>query len=133
MEMCFHGNQLSWGIKHPIISLYSKYHSPGFICLSTMLAPVIPSLDEIYCIIFAHVSTRMQRYKMVVDGRAGAYNLPFHPTPLTRSPNPNTRNIINAQFSFAFDLHLHLRFHPSFFTCFIIDLRLALLISLTSS
>ena len=26
-----------------------KYHSPGFICFSTMLAPVIPSLDEIYC------------------------------------------------------------------------------------
>ena len=38
MEMCFHGNQLSWGIKHP-----------GFICLSSMLAPVIPSLDGIYC------------------------------------------------------------------------------------
>ena len=49
MEMCFHGNQLSWGIKHPFISLYSKYHSPSFICLSTMLAPVISSLDEIYC------------------------------------------------------------------------------------
>ena len=49
MEMCFHGNQLSWGIKHPFISLYSKYHSPGFICLSTMLAPVISSLDGIYC------------------------------------------------------------------------------------
>ena len=50
MEMCFHGNQLSWGIKHPFISLWSKYHSPGFIHLSTMLAPVISSLDEIYCI-----------------------------------------------------------------------------------
>ena len=49
MEMCFHGNQLSWGIKHPFISLCSEYHSPGFICLSTMLAPVISSLDEIYC------------------------------------------------------------------------------------
>ena len=51
MEMCFHGNQLSWGIKHPFISLYSKYHSPGFICFSSMLAPVIPSLDGIYCTI----------------------------------------------------------------------------------
>ena len=51
MEMCFHGNQLSWVIKHPIISLCSKYHSPSFICLSTMLAPVISSLDEIYCTI----------------------------------------------------------------------------------
>ena len=49
MEMCFHGNQLSWGIKHPFISLCSEYHSPYFICLSTMLAPVISSLDEIYC------------------------------------------------------------------------------------
>ena len=48
--MCFHGNQLSWGIKHPLISLWSKYCSPGFICLSTVLAPVISSLDEIYCI-----------------------------------------------------------------------------------
>ena len=44
-----YGWQPSWGIKHPFISLYSKYHSPGFIYLSTMLAPVISSLDEIYC------------------------------------------------------------------------------------
>ena len=49
MEMCFHGNQLSWAIKHPIISLCLKYHSPGFICFPTILAPVISSLDEIYC------------------------------------------------------------------------------------
>ena len=48
--MCFHGNQLSWGIKHPLISLWFKYCSPGFIHLSTVLAPVISSLDEIYCI-----------------------------------------------------------------------------------
>ena len=47
--MCFHGNQLSWAIKHPVISLYLKYHSPGFICFLTTLAPVISSLDEIYC------------------------------------------------------------------------------------
>ena len=47
--MCFHGNQLSWGIKHPIISLYSKYHSLGFIRFPVMLAPVISSLDGIYC------------------------------------------------------------------------------------
>ena len=47
--MCFHGNQLSWGIKHPLISLWSKYRSPAFIRFSTMLAPVISSLDEIYC------------------------------------------------------------------------------------
>ena len=47
--MCFHGNQLSWAIKHPVISLCLKYHSPGFICFPTILAPVISSLDEIYC------------------------------------------------------------------------------------
>ena len=47
--MCFHGNQLSWGINHPLISLWSKYHSFAFIRLCTMLAPVISSLDEIYC------------------------------------------------------------------------------------
>ena len=50
MEMCFHGNQLSWAIKYPVISLYLKYHSPGFIRFPTMLAPVFSSLDEIYCI-----------------------------------------------------------------------------------
>ena len=47
--MFFHGNQPSWAIKHPIISLCFKYHSFGFIFFSTMLAPVISSLDEIYC------------------------------------------------------------------------------------
>ena len=50
--MCFHGNQLSWGIKHLLISLWSKYHFPAFIRLSTMLAPVISSLDEINCTSF---------------------------------------------------------------------------------
>ena len=48
--MCFHGNQISWGINHSFISLYSKYQPPSFICSSIMLAPVISSLDEIYCI-----------------------------------------------------------------------------------
>ena len=51
MEMCFHGNQISWGINHSFISLYSKYQPPGFICSPIMLAPVISSLDEIYCTI----------------------------------------------------------------------------------
>ena len=50
MEMCFHGNRVSWGINHSFISLYSKYQPPSFICSSIMLAPVISSLDEIYCI-----------------------------------------------------------------------------------
>ena len=49
MEMCLHGNQPLWGIKHPIISLQSKYHSPGIIRFFIMLAPVMSSLDEIYC------------------------------------------------------------------------------------
>ena len=63
--MCFHGNQLSWGIKHPIISLCSKYHSQGFICLSTMLAPVISSLDEIYCMPYQPMhSNKSQLYSL---------------------------------------------------------------------
>ena len=47
--MCFHGNQLSWGIKHPFISLNSKYQSLKYVCLLIMNAPVFPSLDDIYC------------------------------------------------------------------------------------
>ena len=47
--MYFHGNQLLWTIKHLFISLSFKYHSLRFICFSTMVAPVISSLDEIYC------------------------------------------------------------------------------------
>ena len=47
--MCFHGNQHPWAIKHPFISLYSKYHSLNFICLPVMNSPVFPSLDDIYC------------------------------------------------------------------------------------
>ena len=50
MKMCFHGNQHPWAIKHPFISLYSKYHCLKFICLPVMNSPVFPSLDEIYCI-----------------------------------------------------------------------------------
>ena len=56
MEMCFHGNQISWGINHSFISLYSKYQPPSFIYSSIMLAPVISSLDEIYCISFGKKS-----------------------------------------------------------------------------
>ena len=63
--MCFHGNQLSWGIKHPIISLYSKYPSPGFICLSILLAPVISSLDRIYCRILGLISKDHRKFKKV--------------------------------------------------------------------
>ena len=56
MEMCFHGNRVSWGINHSFISLYSKYQPPSFICSSIMLAPVISSLDEIYCILISSKS-----------------------------------------------------------------------------
>ena len=49
MNMCFHGNQISWAIKHPLISLSFKYHSSSFICFPVLLAPVISSLDGIYC------------------------------------------------------------------------------------
>ena len=49
IEMRFHGNQISWAIKHPFIVPCFKYHSPNLICSSTMLAPVISSLDKIYC------------------------------------------------------------------------------------
>ena len=34
MKMCFHGNQYPWAIKHPFISLSSKYQSPKYICLT---------------------------------------------------------------------------------------------------
>ena len=47
--MCFHGNQPSWGINHSFISLYFKYQSPRFTSIPVILAPVISSLDEIYC------------------------------------------------------------------------------------
>ena len=47
--MCFHSNQHPWAIKHPFISLYFKYQSLKFICLSVVNSPVFPSLDDIYC------------------------------------------------------------------------------------
>ena len=77
--MRFHSNQLSWVINYPFISLCFKYHSPGFICFSTMLAPVISSLDEIYCSFWPqHIKTQ--------------------PTlsPITNPvPNPNPKTIPN--------------------------------------
>ena len=56
MEMSFHGNQVSWGINHSFISLYSKYQPPSFICSPIMLAPVFSSLDEIYCTKMLHLT-----------------------------------------------------------------------------
>ena len=49
MEMCFHGNKISWALKHHFINPCFKYHYSCFIHLFPMLAPVISSLDEIYC------------------------------------------------------------------------------------
>ena len=51
--MCFHGNQHPLSIKHPFISLYTKYQSHKFICFPIMNSPVFPSLDDIYCISFS--------------------------------------------------------------------------------
>ena len=73
--MRFHGNHVSWGINHFFISLYSKYQPSSFICSSIVFAPVISSLDEIYCIIpifllryeaelSAHESTRARLPKL---------------------------------------------------------------------
>ena len=42
-------NQLSWATKHLFINSFFKYHYLGFINFATMHAPVISSLDEIYC------------------------------------------------------------------------------------
>ena len=44
MEMCFHGNQLSWGIKHPLISLRSKYCSPARLRLKNFPRSVSSSI-----------------------------------------------------------------------------------------
>ena len=55
--MRFHGNQLSWVINYPFINLCFKYHFPGYISFSTMLAPVISSLNEIYCTVFSLISS----------------------------------------------------------------------------
>ena len=49
MKMCFHSNRPSWGINHFFVSLCFKNQSPCFISFPIILAPVISSLDEIYC------------------------------------------------------------------------------------
>ena len=36
-------------LKHPFISLYSKYQSLKHICLPVVNSPIFPSLDDIYC------------------------------------------------------------------------------------
>ena len=51
--MCFHGNQHPWAIKHPFISLYSKYQSFKYICLPVRNSPIFPSLDDIHCTFLA--------------------------------------------------------------------------------
>ena len=67
MEMCFHGNRISWGINHSFISLYSKYQPSSFICSSIMLAPVISSLDEIYCTLSLTLTQLQQIYCKVAN------------------------------------------------------------------
>ena len=47
--MYFHGNQHPWAIKHPFISLYSKYQCFKYIYLPEVNSPIFPSLDDIYC------------------------------------------------------------------------------------
>ena len=47
--MCFHSNQHPLSIKHPFISLYSKYQFFMFTCSPDMNSPVFPILDDIYC------------------------------------------------------------------------------------
>ena len=71
IEMCFHGNQLSWAMKHLFITPCFKYHSPGFICLFTMLAPVISSLDGIYCMFYVlrHINVSLPFEKPVFKRR----------------------------------------------------------------
>ena len=51
MEMCFHGNQHPSSIKHPFISLYSKYQFFIFNCFPDMHSPVFPILDDNYCML----------------------------------------------------------------------------------
>ena len=66
-----HRNAFPW---HPAImgnkasSLCFKYHSPGFISSSTMLAPVISSLDEIYC-------TDLVKITIIVFHDSGTLNI----------------------------------------------------------
>ena len=36
-------------MKHPLINLYSKYHSLKYIFLPVVNSPIFPSLDDIYC------------------------------------------------------------------------------------
>ena len=53
--MCFHGNQHLLSIKHPFISLYSKYQLFRFIYPSIMNSPVFLCLDDIYCKLYKFI------------------------------------------------------------------------------
>ena len=80
MEMYFHGNQHPWAIKHPFISLYSKYQSLKYICLPIMTSPVFPSLDKIYCIsLFQNNSIlilidKIKNEQTLTHGLSGCWN-----------------------------------------------------------
>ena len=83
--MRFHGNQLSLAIMHNFISLCLKYQFPNFIYFPTMLAPIILSLDEIYCIyiyIFDPVLLYMNSF-LELDSRVKLVSVKegiYHPT-----------------------------------------------------
>ena len=87
--MCFHGNTHSWAIKHPFISLYSKYQSLKFICLPVMNSPVFPSLDDIYCIIYIVVKHEriVGTFLRAASWLLGKWNKSYYPDfPAYRSP-----------------------------------------------
>ena len=75
--MCFHGNQDPSSIKHPFISLYSKYHPFMFICLLNMNSPVFPSLDDIYC----NLSIQVMMCLMPIHVSNSAPNIKMRPAP----------------------------------------------------
>ena len=67
MKICFHDNQYPSSIKHPFVSLYSKYQSFIFVCLPDMNSPIFPSLDDIYCRLLTRlVAKYMKRYTSTI-------------------------------------------------------------------
>ena len=48
--MCFHGNQLSWGIKHPLITLPSKDHFPLYLCFHNACSHYLKSRRDQLCL-----------------------------------------------------------------------------------
>ena len=63
--MCFHSNQHPSSIKHPFISLYSKYQSFMFTCFPDMNSPVFPILTTSTVIIFKYALIGRGRSKLI--------------------------------------------------------------------